>query len=585
MMTEMPILDGVTVRPKPTVSSFAALPSDIIYEICDYLPNADILKLQLVSSTLLRKLPRSRIDAIHSRKTYFLCHDGIRKLERVARIPALAERVTHVTFDLESPYVGLLKRYWCIGTAMGYPQETRFKLQRWYHNHMSRSLSMSSRRSRTKEKTENKPSLLRKMLKKLKTLSRSAKSSKDRDRKSNMETAEPESPNYEDAFHEIFTLFEVHLTTLYSNWNGKAELLERITNAFRSLPNLRVLEFIRTDITKEEPSTMLSIWRQYNPDLQWLLSSNPEIEDGDLPWTDWFSREALHSYLWEAYPSILFSAVQAGRRISEIRVGTLSLEYPKAGAMLSFFEPYHARISDSTGRQASESEMSNWIAKHRQAYSNTFKGLKRLEICLDEKEREPYHTSYYTVSPLFLETVRNVEELAVWRMPNEVRRDQSAEFVMPTSTRLENLRRLEIGRAGITLDGLMEFMRTNAASLREVICAEDTFRGTMAQNIDIVSFLNCAKAELQLTTLEADFMLANQSRRMVDEKKYYLSIKVNGDWKDLSHCSFQVGMKYRYISVMEGKDTLQSHWTQQHSWEEFVQTIRKIDVDRYFNPR
>ncbi|KAF3923661.1 hypothetical protein ABW21_db0208541 [Orbilia brochopaga] len=584
-MVELPVADRVAARPRPTVSSFAALPSDIIYEICDYLPNSDILKLQLVSRNLLRKLPRSRIDAIHSHKTYFLCHDGIRKLERVAQVPALAERVTHITFDLESPYVGLLKRYWCIGTAMGYPQETRFKLQRWYHNHMSRRLSMSSRRSRTKEKSESRPGPLRRMLKKLKSLSGSGKPTKIKDSKSSPTIDEPESPNYEDAFHEIFTLFEVHLTTLYSNWNGKAELLERITHAFRSLPNLRVLEFIRTDITKEDPSTMLKIWRQYNPDLQWLLSSNPEIEDGDLPWTDWFSREALHSYLWEAYPSILFSAVQAGRRISEIKVGTLSLEYPKAGAMLSFFEPYHARVSDTTGRQASESEMSNWIAKHRQSYSTTFKGLRRLEICLDEKEKEPYHTSYYTVSPLFLETVRNVEELAVWRMPNEVRKDQSAEFVMPTSTTLESLRRLEIGRAGVTMNGLMEFMRTNKESLREVVCAEDTFRNIIAQKLEIVSFLKTARDELRLKTLEADFMVASESRRMVDEKKFYLSIKVNGDWKDLSHCSFQIGMKYQYISLVDGKDTLQSHWVRKHSWDEFVQAVRNIDVEEYFNPR
>ncbi|EWC47747.1 hypothetical protein DRE_02947 [Drechslerella stenobrocha 248] len=272
-----------TVQIQPDISWFAALPSDIIYEICDYLPNAELLKLQLVSSTILRKLPQARIDAIHSHKTYFLCHDGIQKLERISRIPALARRITHITFDLESPYVGLLKRYWCIGTAMGYPQETRFRMQRWYQNHMRRTLTLSARRNRTRERSDR-PNILKRMYRRLFTAGDSR--SIERPKKQTVPQPSNEPPTYEAAFHEIFTLFEVHLTSLYFQWNGKAELLERITTAFRSLPNLKILEFIRTDITKEDPSVMLSIWRQYNPDLQWLLSSNPEIEDGDLPWTD-----------------------------------------------------------------------------------------------------------------------------------------------------------------------------------------------------------------------------------------------------------------------------------------------------------
>ncbi|KAF3903857.1 hypothetical protein ABW20_dc0102524 [Dactylellina cionopaga] len=575
-----------SLRP-PTASWFAALPSDIIFEICDYLPNSDVLKLQLVSSTIRQKLPRRRIDAIHSHKTYFLCQDGIRKLERIARIPALAKKVTHITFDLESPYVGLLKRYWCIGTAMGYPQETRFKMQRWYHNHMRRGL-IPGRAGKMKDK-RMRASMIRKILKKL-FPSINETQSAPQDIKPT-DPNDPESTNYEDTFHEIFTLFEVHLTSLYLQWQSKADLLERITSAFRSLPNLKILEFIRTDVTKEDPSVMLSIWREYNPDLAWLLNSNPEITDGDLPWTDWFSREALHSHLWEAYPSILFCAAQAKRRIKEVRVGTLSLEYPKAGAMISFFEPYHARISDTTGRQATEEELNAWIERHAEGYKYTFNSLRRLELCLDEKERETYHRSYSDVSPLFLETVKNVEELVVWRIPSEVRKEVTAAtaggapvaaFLLPTDMELKNLRRLEIGRAGVAVKGLLAFMRANRKSLKELVCGEETFGNNVTSKEDIISFLSAVREDVKLESLEIDFLAANYYRRLVDERKYYLSIRVTGDWKDVSFCQFEVGMKYQYTTATGGEAVLQSHWRQKNSWEEFIRCIMDTDVEDYF---
>ncbi|EPS35303.1 hypothetical protein H072_11336 [Dactylellina haptotyla CBS 200.50] len=574
----------------PSHSHLANLPDDIVYEICDHLSNNEILNLQLVSSSIRHKLSHRILDAIHSHKTYFLCQDGIKKLERIARIPSLAKRVTHITFDLESPYVGLLKRYWCIGTAMRYPQETRFKMQRWYHNHMRRRLAMQAARSRAgKTKDRNaRITQLRRILRRFFSpghastlLSDTASTNSLKE----LDATDPESTNYEDAFHEIFTLFEVHLTSLYSQWQSKADILECITSAFRSLPNLQVLEFIRTDITKEDPSVMLSIWRQYNPELAWLLNSNPEIEDGDLPWTDWFTREALHSHLWEAYPSVLFCAAQAKRRIREVRIGSLSMEYPKAGAMISFFEPYHARISDTTGGQATEEELRGWIERHLEGYSYTFAGLRRLELCLDEKERESYHTNYFEASPLFLETVRNVEELVVWRMPSEVRRERSMEFVVPAGTKMEKLRRLEMGATGSTVNGLVEFIRTNSDSLREVVCQEDTFTANVMEKEDIMRVLETLRDEADLEVFEADFLVGSQEQRLVDEKKYYLSIKITGNWKDLSFCEFEIGIKHCHRWIAEDKESLQTHWVKKNSWEEFTNYIMETDVEDFFKPR
>ncbi|KAK6542358.1 hypothetical protein TWF694_006317 [Orbilia ellipsospora] len=555
---------------KPQGRYLIRLPADIVYSICDYLSNADLLTLQLVSSTLRQLLPTHRLDAIHSQKTYFLCQDGIKKLERIARIPSLAKKVTHVTFDLESPYVSLLKRYWCIGTAMRYPQETRFKMQRWYHNHMRRR-RVPSRAGRSKDKFRS--NTISRILTRLFPL---------HDIPSRRFKPEKET-NYEDAFNEIFTLFEVHLTCLYLQWQSKADILERITSAFRSLPNLHTLEFIRTDITKEDPSVMLSIWRQYNPELAWLLNSNPEIEDGDLPWTDWFSREALHSNLWEAYPSILFCAAQAKRRIREVKVGSLSMEYPRAGAMVSFFEPYHARISDATGGQATREELTEWIGRQVEGYEYTFEGLKRLELCLDEKERESYHTLYWEsgVSPLFESTVRNVEELVVWRLESEVRRERSMAFIVPGGMKMEKLRRLEIRRAGVTVAGLVEFMRTNA-SLREVVCGEDTFTEDIMRKEEVIEVLETMRRDMKLESFEADFLVGYHERRLVDEKKYYLSVKVIGDWNDLAFCEFEIGMKYRYKTA-DGKSILRSIWVKKHSWEEFTNYIFDADVEEHFS--
>ncbi|KAK6496082.1 hypothetical protein TWF481_002106 [Arthrobotrys musiformis] len=577
------------LRPPPfTTSSFSllsSLPPDIIYEITDYLSNTEVLKLQLVSRTVRRKLPIQRLNSIHSHKTYFLCQDGIRKLERIARIPRLAKRVTHITFDLESPYVGLLKRYWCISTAMGYPQETRARMQRWYHNHMRRSLALPSAR-RIKDKSLRASSLKR-ILKRMFTGLHNGDESED-SRVKNDQDIEEEPTNYEDAFHEIFTLFEVHLTSLYTKWQDKAEILERITSAFRSLPNLQILEFKRTDITKEDPSVMLKIWREYNPELAFLLKKNPEIEDGDLPWTDWFSREALHSHLWEAYPSILFCAAQAKRRIKEVRIGTLSTEYPKSGAMISFFEPYHARISEITGRQATENELKNWIERHAEGYRYTFSQLRRLELCLDEKDREGYHREYFEVSPLFTETIRTVEDLVVWRVQgSDLRRDDDngrKEFVVPPTMKFEQLRRIELGKVGVTLPGLKEFLMTNRETVKHVVCGEGTFGHSVVEKEEALDFLQQTRDNMGLETLEIDFLMGNQYRRLIDEKKYILSVRIHGDWRDQAFCGFDIGLKYRFTTV-SGEDTTQSYWVRKHSYEEFIKFIVHTDVREHFEIR
>ncbi|KAK6330639.1 hypothetical protein TWF718_002836 [Orbilia javanica] len=572
--------------PPPTFSLLSALPADIIYEITDYLSNTEVLKLQLVSRAVRRKLPLQRLNSIHSHKTYFLCQDGIRKLERIARIPRLAKRVTHITFDLESPYVSLLKRYWCISTAMGYPQETRVRMQRWYHNHMRRTLALPSAR-RIKDKSLR-ASSLRRMLKRMFTGGHSEGLENPLRKNNDDVEEEEEEPNYEDAFHEIFTLFEVHLTSLYVKWQDKAEILERITSAFRSLPNLQILEFKRTDITKEDPSVMLKIWREYNPELARLLKRNPEIEDGDLPWTDWFSREALHSHLWEAYPSVLFCAAQAKRRIKEVRVGTLSTEYPKSGAMISFFEPYHARISEITGRQATETELNNWIERHAEGYRYTFSGLRRLELCLDEKDREGYHRQYFEVSPLFTETVRTVEDLVVWRVQgSEVRRDENAvprKFVVPTTMKFERLKRIELGKVGVTLSGLKEFLMTNQETVKEVICIEGTFGHNVVEKEEILDFLEQTRENMGLEALEVDFLVRDHYRRLIDEKKYILTVRIHGNWRDQAFCGFDIGLKYRFTTV-SGEETTQTHWVRKHSYEEFVKFIENTDVQEYFEIR
>ncbi|KAK6495671.1 hypothetical protein TWF481_002719 [Arthrobotrys musiformis] len=480
-------------------------------EICNSLPDREVLKLQLVSRAFRQNLPSHRLNSIHHHKTYFLCDDGINKLERISCIPRLAERITHITFELGSPYVALHKRYWCAGIAAGYPQDTRTRILQWYHTQMY----------------FNGGSILTKFINNCGLKCNSlAKWLSLWLQPQNSGLDNEVTTSYNEAFHKIFTLFEIHLATSHFKFQDKHRLLERIISAFRLLPNLEILEFQRTDFTKEDRSIMLATWTSYNPRLAQFLKMNPEVEEGGLPWVDWLSKETVYTHLWEAYPSILFCAAQAKKKIKAVKVGRLSSEYPKSGAMISFFEPEHARVSVTTGRHTTEADLNSWIGCHIEQY------------------REGYHWNYFDISPLFLETVRMVEDLVIWRVQKDsdelqtmINTPRPSVFKLPIGLNLKNLRRLQIDSVRVTLGDLMHFLKTNKGSLKVV--------------------------------------------NMVHEKRYYFSVYIKGDWRDPMFRDFGIGTKCRLLSA-EGEDKMRDYMVWKDTWEEFGRFIMDKDVETDF---
>ncbi|EWC47889.1 hypothetical protein DRE_02771 [Drechslerella stenobrocha 248] len=537
-------------------ASFAGLPPDIIYRICDRLPNKDVLKLQQLSSTISAKLPRSRLTAIHSQKTYYLCSYSIQKLERLIRNPSLAERVTHITFDVSVPYIRLRSRRSCLEEARNYPEDAQLRLQRWCNTHTRRWGSMKSSGPTRRPST------------------------------STIASSRNAAANYEPAVSQAFSLFRSHFAA-----NGTPEpaecdeegLFRRITAAFTALPSLAVLEFAHTNPKTEDRAEMLSRWREYNNHLYTLLYIDPKIElpSGTWPWTSWLRPQTPSFLLSTAIPAILFCATQAERTISEVRVGNTSWGPQNFGLTISKFEPQHVRRKDGA-REGWETAYYHWICRYVDDYKHTFGKVRRFELCLDpEEEERPENAGRLPELSLCLLTIlKNVEDLKVWRLRGDAERQQvlphPGSFVLPTDTLLPRLRRLEVGEyAGITLAGLTSFLLTNGESLRHLSCDLFTFGDTTHSKHDILSFLNMVKAVVSLRTLKIDFLVSRlkvtgpvAGTESIDH--VYLGISVRGEWQS-ADCEFKVGVKR--VS-MTGEDNLcKTFWMRKQGWGDFINSV------------
>ncbi|KAF3904520.1 hypothetical protein ABW21_db0200095 [Orbilia brochopaga] len=528
--------------------SLASLPADIIYQICDRLPNKDVLKLQLVSSTLAAKLPYARLDAIHSQKTYYLCSYSIQKLERLIRNPSLAARVTHITFDVSAPYVRLRSRRSCLEEGRNYPEEALRSLQRWVGMHTRRWNSMRSCTSR---------------------------------RPSTASRVESKAANYEQTLEQTFSLFRSHFAAnappVECDEDG---LFRRITAAFQALPNLAVLEFAHTNPKTEDRANMLSRWREYNDHLYALLYIDPKVElnSGTWPWNSWLRPQTPSFLLSTAIPAILFCATQAERTISEVRVGNTSWGPQNFGLMISKFEPQHVRRKDGT-REGWETAYYHWICRYVDDYKHTFGKLRRFELCLDPEEEKGENNSVRLpeLSLCLLTILKNVEDLKVWRLRGPMEQQQQnhhqGSFVLPTDTLLPRLRRLEVGEyAGITLSGLTSFILTNSATLRHLTCDLFAFGENTHSKKDIMTFLKTLKASTQLQTLKIDFLVSklkvNNSRQAGESIDHvYLGISVRGGWEE-SDCEFKVGVKR--VSMTAEDNRAKSFWMRKRGWDDFI---------------
>ncbi|KAF3213204.1 hypothetical protein TWF679_005430 [Orbilia oligospora] len=568
--------------PPFTRASFSSLPHDIVFDICERLSDKDVLKLQLLSTTIRQKLPQSRLNLIHAEKTYYLCSYSIQKLERLVRDPILAGRVTQITFDVGVPNIRLRSKRSCVTEAREYPTDARARLHRWSSTHMRRqnSLVVSPRSCRP-----------------------SASSSR----------VDPRAAiSYETVLDQTYNLFKTHFLTHVDNSEEDENdftIFTRITKAFKSLPNLSILTFSHTNPKMVERSEMLSRWKEYNDHLYALLYIDPKIElqSGAWPWCSWLRPKTPTFLLSTACPAILFCATQAERTISEVRVGNTSWGPQNFGLMISKFEPMQVRLRDGS-KDGWEKAYYHWVCRYVDDYKATFENLKRFDLCLEpeehqvvvepevEKSEKPKAKTRGKPPPVslcLLTMLKNVEELKVWRLRGDPEKQveqqpqlqRNGGFVIPTDTQLPRLEKLDVGEyAGITVDGLLAFLKTNATSARHVACDMFAFREQIVPKQEIMQFLNSLKKNARLESLKIDFLVdqvrENSKRGDGDNlSNVYLRIDIRGSW-DNPNCEYKVSLRKVSATGFGDEFKSSSYWAKKRGWEEFFSYMSKLDVTR-----
>ncbi|KAK6345878.1 hypothetical protein TWF730_010221 [Orbilia blumenaviensis] len=555
--------------------SFSSLPHDIIFEICERLCDKDVLKLQLLSTTIRQKLPQSRLNLIHAEKTYYLCSHSIQKLESLVRDPILAGRVTQITFDVGVPHVRLRSKRSCVTEAREYPTAARARLHRWCSTHMRRQNSVISPRScRPSTATRTDPRA---------------------------------AVNYDTILDQTYNLFKIHFTThldASEDDPNDFSIFNRITKAFKSLPNLSILTFAHTNPKMVERSEMLSRWREYNDHMYALLYIDPKIElqSGVWPWCSWLRPKTPTFLLSKACPAILFCATQAERTISEVRIGNTSWGPQDFGLGISKFEPQQARVRDGK-RDGWEKSYYHWVCRYVDDYKATFENLKRFDLCLEPEEQQVEPEEVKTekrsrkietrgkpppVSLCLLTILKNVKELRVWRLRGDAAKQVQTSgrgFVIPTDTQLPSLEKLEVGEySEVTTTGLLEFLKTNGTSLRHVSCDMFALKEQAVSKHDIMRFLNTLKKSTRLQSLKIDFLVDQKREDEQDgesegSSSIYIRLDIRGYWED-HNCEYKIGVRKVAETACDDDFTSTTYWTKKRGWEEFFTYMSKLDVDR-----
>ncbi|KAF3927909.1 hypothetical protein ABW20_dc0106754 [Dactylellina cionopaga] len=82
----------------------STLPIDLFIPVCEYLSDSELLRLQEVSSGLRHTIIRSsRVQAIHSKKLFFVSVDDLDHLVEFSKSPP-AQQLKHLVLDVSSPY-------------------------------------------------------------------------------------------------------------------------------------------------------------------------------------------------------------------------------------------------------------------------------------------------------------------------------------------------------------------------------------------------------------------------------------------------------------------------------------------------
>ncbi|KAK6508403.1 hypothetical protein TWF506_010496 [Arthrobotrys conoides] len=519
----------------PPTATLSTIPSDIVYEICENLSNQDFLNLQLVSPSLSSKLPRSRLDKIHSQRAIRFTDIETRKLERLisTRPAERLERIKHLVFNITSPHITLIPNHRFSHGINSYSWSTKVKILKFYHNYLERN--PGSERNLKREATDV-PRFL-----------------------PGSETPVDKQWPRPEHFLAFFSILASAVPPI-PTFDQKA-FFRALTEVLKLLPNLQTLEFIETRSHPRQRHQVSLLFEEYNHSLKAFVSNNPDLEE--LPWMEWLLVKGNLIRFDTAYLTVLFCTAIAGcRRITEIKTDRMQFisDY-STGVSFSQFSTYNTgTVSIPTSLQTLQLYENAYLDQYQQA----FKTLRRLEMwCLGIELNTTEE-----VSPLFLATIKNVQELSFSR-PLDYSKVYS--IVLP-NTLLPNLRRLEIISGRVDLNSLLELVRTNENSLREL-----TLQGACNDNMSkasIIEFLELMRRTINLESCEIDFV----TYREEIQRACFLLVDVKGGWRDDSGgCRYRVSSRCVRLELdpvfepWEGAD-----WEEQQTWEGFIMGIEGV---------
>ncbi|KAK6514658.1 hypothetical protein TWF281_004856 [Arthrobotrys megalospora] len=310
-------------------ATLAALPTEIIYDICDYLATSDRSNLRLASKAVLAKVPppqRSSL-AVHCNKI-----DAV-YVEKLASMPLSQRRqFEHLALDFTPTSLAMMPKSVFDLVVQRYPDDLHRRILNFCQSYEGRNPGFMDEVPETRAfpgadvatspPTEEPDPVV-------------GNTYKFPFRKPMREPQRGEKDKLSSEAISRLT-FQLYVIVYHSSLGAlgeepfyrsrepvsKPDLFKYTAQIFKLLPNVRTLEF-RTDGTSltAQPAReyLTEALEKTNPLLTPFLAENPELEN--LPWQSWFQFYAHDedNSLHAVYPGIIIAAVSAEAQICQIR--------------------------------------------------------------------------------------------------------------------------------------------------------------------------------------------------------------------------------------------------------------------------
>ncbi|EPS37732.1 hypothetical protein H072_8580 [Dactylellina haptotyla CBS 200.50] len=457
--------------------SLSSLPTDILYEISDYLPNSDVLALRLTTSVICQKLPLPRLAAIFTNTIrIFFDNDETDRLHHLERIilnnPAFGTRITHIIFDLSA-----VRKKWSdvqeiVNSLNRQFESARLASETWIREYVRENIEFATWGFD------------------LEAVGRSA-------------------------FMDLSARYAPHFNAPLRT----ADFFDQMISVLRLLHNLTSIHFYDRFGFEEHPTVLTRNWKRYNPHIRRFLADNPDVQW--LPWTDWFQTTYPPITLDDAYKNIIACIAKSHRQISEI-TSDYSQRWTRSNVTLSTFEPRLLRWP--RGDQS-------LVDHYKPDFEHTFQNLKKMEVQTAEMSLMP-------VSPLFLAAITNVEDLALRNRSTGgtkgVGESHTANhgptfppaLKTPVGFRFPNLRRLEIPDCEVGMRDLTDFLEMYNGQLEELVCKGlKTLTSPMSRD-SVLSMLDTIRKTGADSLKVFDFDFCTN----VLTRDCYFSVRIVGNW-------------------------------------------------------